>query len=105
MAGRSRDDDTSTLDGHIELMKASGERNGPCVICGERKVVNPFGDNPTCGTCRSAVCRLRQLDESELRTKTRRAVTRLKRIVAARFGVAHRVVKTQYEETQTDLQS
>ena len=76
-----------------------------CIVCNDRPALNSEATYPTCGTCRSAVCRLRQLDEQRLRVKTKQAITRLKRIVAARFGVAHRIVQTQYDVTEPDLQS
>ena len=71
------------------------------MVCSERQGLNPTSRYPTCGTCRSAICRLRQKDQADLQATTRRLVTLCKRIVAAQFGVAHEVVRTQFDVTKT----
>ncbi len=98
----------SKVNGDGEAMNTSansGEAAACCIVCDERPPLNPRGDYPTCGTCRSAICRLRKLEPPALGFKTRRAITRLKRIVAARWGVAHRVVLTQYVLNDSDSQT
>ncbi len=70
-----------------------GEVN--CIVCEERPALNPRGEHPTCGTCRASMCRIAQLTEDEADRATRRAVTRVRRIVAARRGVDALIVKAQ----------
>ena len=73
-----------------------------CIVCGERRAINPRGEHPTCGTCRASMCRIAQLTDDEADRATRRAVTRVRRIVAARRGVDALIVKAQHGLLEND---
>ncbi len=72
-----------------------------CIVCRERPARNRRADYPTCGSCDSSICRLGQLTDEQSRTVERRAVTRIRRILAARLGMARFVERTQREATET----
>jgi len=76
-----------------------------CMVCKERPALNPRGEYPTCGTCRASMCRIAQLTGDEADRVTRRAVTRVRRIVAARGGVATLVVESQQRVSGNDENS
>ena len=75
-------------------MAAASRPRPLCPVCCERAV--RFAGSAMCDPCRSEVCKLRHLDAAALMRTTHRAITRLKRIVAARVGVANDVVKTPH---------
>ena len=75
---------------------ATPSAEAKCIVCGQRPALNPRGEYPTCGTCRASMCRIGQLTDDEADRATSRAVTRVRRIVAARRGVDALIVKAQH---------
>lgn len=72
-----------------------GQRLPLCVVCGERPARSARGEHPTCGSCASTICRLGQLSDEQSRIVERQAVTRVRRILAARLGLARFVERMQ----------
>jgi len=66
-----------------------------CVVCGARPPRSRAGRHPVCGSCASQISRLARLDVERARSAERQAMTRIKRIVAARLGVAALVERLQ----------
>ena len=66
-----------------------------CVVCKDRAALNPNAEHPACGSCKSSISRLTQLDEERMRKAEKRAVTRIRRVIAAQVGVGGLVEKTQ----------
>ncbi len=73
----------------------SAARQTLCVVCRARPAVNPNAEHPACGSCKSSISRLTRLDEERMREAEKRAVTRIRRVIAAQVGVGGLVEKTQ----------
>ncbi len=82
-----------------------GEHAPLCVVCGERRARSARTDYPTCGSCASTICRLGRLDADQTRNVERQAVRRLRRILAARLGLARFVEHMQQKRTGTTQRS
>lgn len=76
-------------------MAGSSQSRPLCPVCCTRPTRGP--NSAMCDSCRSEVCKLRRLDAAALVRTTNRAITRLKRIIAARFGTAHDVVQSPHD--------
>ena len=74
-----------------------------CPICCERPTRTPR--SAMCDSCRSEVCKLRQLDGLSLLRTTNRAIMRLKRIIAARLGPTNEVVQTPHTLQRSERES
>ncbi len=78
-----------------------GEHTPLCVVCGERRARSARTDYPTGGSCASTICHLGRLDDEQSRNVERQAVRRLRRILAARLGLARFVEHVQQKRAGT----
>ena len=83
-------------------MNLTEHRGVRCVVCNEHPPLNPSAEHPTCATCRSAISRLTRLDPGGMRKAERRAVARVRRVIAAQVGVAGLVARTQRTLSERD---